>query len=295
MNYRHAYHAGNFADVVKHAVLALVIERLKRKETPFRIIDTHAGAGSYRLQSEAARKTAEWEDGIGRLLGPSALDLSTPLAEALRPYLDVVRSLNPPGQLLSYPGSPRIARSLIRAQDRLVLNELHPEDAGELRLAFAKDRQVKVLQLDGWLTLKSLLPPRERRGIVLIDPPFEERDELDRIVKGLRQAVRRFATGVYLAWYPIKDPTVTARFHEALVHEALVQAGPGRVLCAELYIRAPRDKDRLNGCGLAIVNPPYQLDSDLKPLLDGLAQVLGQGDGASASLVSLSGADITNT
>ncbi len=176
MNYRHAYHAGNFADVVKHAVLALVIEHLKLKPAPFRVIDTHAGIGVYDLTSEAAQKTGEWREGIGRLM---AAKLSPAAAEVLAPYLDIVRRLNPGGALVRYPGSPLLARELMRADDRLVVNELHPEDQDELKRHFAHDPQVRVMALDAWTALKALLPPPERRGVMLIDPAFEQTGELD--------------------------------------------------------------------------------------------------------------------
>src|SRR3990170_5575144 len=163
MNYRHAYHAGNFADVLKHAVLALVIEHLKRKPAPFRVIDTHAGVGLYDLSGAEAATTGEWRDGIGRLFGAA---LAKPVAELLAPYFSVVRQENPSGRLERYPGSPLIARRLLRRGDRLIANELHPEDGDSLRRLFAGDPQTKVLALDGWVALKALLPPKERRGVV---------------------------------------------------------------------------------------------------------------------------------
>jgi 23S rRNA (adenine2030-N6)-methyltransferase len=274
VNYRHAYHAGNFADVLKHATLALVIEHLKRKEAPFRIIDTHAGAGLYDLSSEQAQKTGEWRAGIGRLLGPDARPVSDArAAHALEPYLNAVKAENPGRRFVRYPGSPRVARRLMRAQDRLVLNELHPEEAARLEQLFARDPQTKVLRLDGWVALKSLLPPKERRGAVLVDPPFEERDELDRLALGLREATRRFATGVFLLWYPIKDVAARQAF------EASVRAQQQRMLVAELMIRAPMNAADLNGCGLIIVNPPYTLAEQLDSLLPELAQHLAQSPG----------------
>ena len=205
MNYRHTFHAGNFADVVKHAVLALLIERLKAKATAFRVIDTHAGAGLYDLAGEQARRTDEWKGGIGRLLGKSP---DPSLAALLSPYLSAVeaaQTLAPPGPDHSprlYPGSPWIARHLLRPQDRLTAVELHPEDAASLSQLFAGDRQVKVIALDGWNALGAFVPPKERRGLVLIDPPFEERDEFDRLLAGLVKAHRRWPTGVYALWYP---------------------------------------------------------------------------------------------
>ena len=271
MNYRHTYHAGNFADVVKHLVLTLVIEHLKLKATPFRVIDTHAGIGAYDLTADAAERTGEWRDGIGRLIGPDADPLPPALELALKPYLDIVRAMNPPGSLRRYPGSPRIARALLRPQDQLVVNELHPEDAAKLRSQFIRDAQTKVLELDGWTALKALLPPKERRGVILIDPPFEERRELDRLVEGLAAAVQRFATGIFMLWYPIKNPNPIAEFHRRLV-----AAGHGRLLKIEILLRAPEDMERLNGCGLVVLNAPYRLDVTLKPVLSFLGERLAQ-------------------
>ena len=269
MNYRHAYHAGNFADVVKHAVLALVIAHLKQKDAPYRVIDTHAGIGSYDLTSEAAKKTGESLAGIGRLLGPDAPPIPEKVGAILEPYLAVVRALNPPGTLRRYPGSPRVARALLRDQDQLVVNELHPEDAALLRAEFRRDTQTKVLELDGWTALKSLLPPKERRGVILIDPPFELDRELDRIVDGLEEARKRFATGIYLVWYPIKDTKPVARFHQRLA-----EAGHPRLLKAELLIHPANAPERLNGCGLIVANTPYRMDVTLAVVLTFLAERL---------------------
>src|SRR5690606_4824480 len=182
MNYRHAYHAGNFADVMKHAVLARIVEYLKRKDKAFRVIDTHAGTGMYDLSSEEAQKTGEWRGGIGTLLNAQ---LPGDAAALLKPYLDAVRAANPDGAVTRYPGSPAIARHLLRRQDRLTAIELHPADAAALKRHFAGDFQTRVIELDGWLALGAHLPPKEKRGLVLVDPPFEERDEFGRIVEGL--------------------------------------------------------------------------------------------------------------
>ena len=277
MNYRHTYHAGNFADVVKHLVLTLVIEHLKLKATPFRVIDTHAGIGAYDLTADAAERTGEWRDGIGRLIGPDADPLPPALELALKPYLDIVRAMNPPGSLRRYPGSPRIARALLRPQDQLVVNELHPEDAAKLRSQFIRDAQTKVLELDGWTALKALLPPKERRGVILIDPPFEQPRELDRLLTGLDGALQRFATGIFLLWYPIKDRTPVATFHRQLI-----AAGHPKMLRVELLLNEPLDPERLNGCGLIVVNAPYQLDASLASMLTPLARRLARTNGAHA-------------
>jgi 23S rRNA (adenine2030-N6)-methyltransferase len=272
MNYRHAYHAGNFADVLKHLVLALVIEHLKRKPAPFRIVDTHAGSGRYALDAEEAAKTGEWEGGIGRFLGSGAAPLPPQVATLMAPYLDAVRSENDGQGLRFYPGSPLIARRLMRGDDALVANELHPEEHARLKAVFGRDRRVKVLALDGWLALKAQLPPKERRGIVLIDPPFEEGRELERMADGLAEGLRRFATGVYLAWYPIKDPKPVARFHRTLA----AIAGP-KLLRAEVTLRRPVNLERLNGCGVVVANPPHTLHRNLATLLPEIARRVGDG------------------
>lgn len=292
MNYRHAYHAGNFADVLKHITLALVIDYLKRKDAAFRVIDTHAGIGRYDLSSPEAQKTGEWRDGIGRLIGPAAEPIDDPaLAELLAPYRDVVRrqaglppeptgahsgpSVSPPAEggaiaeLDSYPGSPWLARRLLRPGDKLIANELHPDDNAALARLFARDKQVSVMGLDGWTALKSLLPPPERRGVILIDPPFEEAGELDRLVTGLEAAVKRFATGVYLLWYPIKDPKPVAR-----MQRRMAQLGLAKLMRIELSIGDDSDPGVLSGCGLIVVNPPYLLEQQLARILPELARRL---------------------
>lgn len=279
MNYRHAYHAGNFADVLKHVVLTLVIGHLKLKPAPFRVIDTHAGVGLYDLASLEAEKTGEWRDGIGRLI---AAEPPPAAAGLLKPYLDAVAELNadaparPPGGLALYPGSPMLARRLLRAGDTLVVNELHPEDAASLKALFARDRQVKVMSVDGWQALRATLPPKERRGVVLVDPPFEEAGELDRLLRGVSDAVARFATGTLLLWYPIKDPRPIAAFHRAVAG-----LGLSKLSYVELMLRSPADADRLNGTGLVMLNAPYKLQDQLAVLMPFLTDVLRQGPGAS--------------
>jgi 23S rRNA (adenine2030-N6)-methyltransferase len=278
MNYRHAYHAGNFADVVKHGVLALVIDYLKRKPAPFRIIDTHAGSGRYDLCSEAAARTREWEAGIGRLIGRDAAPLPAPVAARMAPYLDAVRAENGGSDLRVYPGSPLIARRLMRQQDALVLNELHPEEHARLKTTLSGDARIKVLALDGWLALKAQLPPKERRGIVLIDPPFEQDGELARMADGLAEGLRRFASGVYLAWYPIKDPKPIAKLHRAVA--TLAGDMPAdKVLRIELMLRRPTDLERLNGCGLIVMNAPHRLADDLTVILAEIARRLSDDGG----------------
>ena len=288
MNYRHIYHAGNFADVLKHAVLALVIEHMKLKEGPFRVIDTHAGIGLYDLESVEAQKTGEWRDGIGRLL---AADLPQDVAGILAPYLQLVRAENDNTEhILRYPGSPVVARRLMRANDRLVVNETHPEDATRLAALFAKDRQTKVLALDGWTALKALLPPQERRGIVLIDPPFEEPGEFARLLEGLVAAHRRFATGTVILWYPIKDLRAVSTF----ARDAAALGIP-KLLSIELAVATPRDDGPLSATGLLILNPPYTLEAKLTVLLPYLARLLQRDDGAMGRIEWLAGERVTSS
>ena len=287
MNYRHVYHAGNFADVLKHAVLALVIEHLKQKPAPFRVIDTHAGIGLYDLTSEAAQKTGEWRDGIGRIYGAK---LPKAVASLLAPYLAVVAGENPAGELNRYPGSPVLARRLLRRGDRLVVNELHPEDQAALAAHFARDGSTRVLSLDAWTALKALLPPKERRGVVLVDPPFEEPGELARMIEGLAVAHRRFATGTMLLWYPIKEPRAVEAFRRDLA-----KLGIPKLLAVELSIRAVTDPTLLSGTGLVVLNPPYRLDEALGVLLPFLADRLAQGPGSGYRLDWLTRERVTSS
>lgn len=279
MNYRHAFHAGNFADVLKHATLALIIEHLKRKPKPFRVIDTHAGAGVYPLLTGAAERTGEWREGIANLIGEGASPLPEPIAETLAPYLATIRAENLPGRLERYPGSPVIARRLMRREDRLVLNELNAGEREQLKARFARDRQVTLLDLDGYTALRSTLPPPERRGLLLIDPPFEVAGEFDRLVEALAEAHRRFASGTVMIWYPIKDARAAARFLRRLRGLALP-----KLLAVELRLIARPLDTRLPGAGLVLLNPPYTLESELARLLPFLATRLAQGPGAGSSL-----------
>ncbi|CAK0774697.1 Ribosomal RNA large subunit methyltransferase J [uncultured Gammaproteobacteria bacterium] len=279
MNYRHIYHAGNFADVFKHAILVGLLTHLRAKPTPFRVFDTHAGIGGYDLTSAAAEKTGEAAAGIGRLLA-----LTTPPPE-LAAYLDLVRDYAAgsagaaraagTGATL-YPGSPALAQALLRPDDRLVLAELHPDDAATLKAAFARDRRVTVHHMDGYQALKSLLPPHERRGLVLIDPPFEVTDEFDRLAKGLATAWKRWPTGIYALWYPIKERPSVWRFHEAIAKSGFTKA-----LVAELTIHPEDDWRRLNGCGMVILNPPWQAEIWLAALGHALHRALAPAGGGS--------------
>ncbi|MBM3536174.1 MAG: 23S rRNA (adenine(2030)-N(6))-methyltransferase RlmJ [Alphaproteobacteria bacterium] len=274
MNYRHAFHAGNHADVLKHATLARVLAHMLEKPKPFLFLDTHAGIARYDLESSEAKKTGEADDGIRKLW---ALDPAPP---ALRSYLSLVKRINRES-LRWYPGSPGIARLLMRPDDRIELCELHPEDNQALKRATAGDKRVTVRREDGYHALKSLLPPPERRGVVLIDPPFEAKDEAAQLLKGVRHALRRFSTGTYLIWYPIKDrPPVEA------LHAALTETGQRRQLIAELWISEPLSPMILNGSGLVIINPPFTLETWLKEALSALAVIFNAHDCKVAWLVS---------
>jgi 23S rRNA (adenine2030-N6)-methyltransferase len=281
MNYRHAYHAGNFADVVKHAVLARIVEYLKLKEKAFRVIDTHAGIGLYDLSAEEAQKTGEWQDGIGRLVDAT---LKPEIANLLNPLLGAVHAMNPDGGLRFYPGSPLIVRHLLRKQDRLSAIELHPADAALLRERFAGDFQARVIELDGWLALGAHLPPKEKRGLVLIDPPFEQEGEFDRLVDGLVRAHRRWPGGIFALWYPLKDRAAVNRFRADLV-----ETGIPKVLDIRFEVRPPSPEPRLDGTGMIVVNPPYQLEAELRTLLPALKTLLAESPHAKWAVEWLAG------
>jgi 23S rRNA (adenine2030-N6)-methyltransferase len=270
VNYRHAYHAGNFADCFKHALLLHLIAALQRKPGGLTVLDTHAGAGAYDPGAGPAARTGEARQGIFRLLDdPPA---------ALADYVGLVRELG------LYPGSPRLARARLRAQDRLVCCELHPQEHAALRARFAGDRQVAVHRRDAWEALGALLPPREsRRALVLIDPPYEAPDEFARLAAGLARAATKFPTGVFAAWYPVKHLAPVRAFHAAIA------AGVRRpALAAALTLRAPLDPSRLNGCGLLVVNPPFRFAEETQPLLSALLARLGDGDaGAGAGMLPI--------
>ena len=279
MNYRHAFHAGNFADVLKHTVLALALKRMTEKPKPLRVIDTHAGIGTYRLDSPEAQRTGEWIGGIGRLLGPGAEPLPAPVDALLAPYLDAVRTLNPDGELRVYPGSPVLALALLRPEDRLIASELHPEDVELLRQALRGDRRAKVLALDGWQAIRALLPPKERRGLILVDPPFEEAGELDRLVAGLADGLRRFATGTYMLWLPIKDQRQVAAFEQALK-----QLASGKLLWVELRTAPTAPEGPLTATAVVVANPPYGLAESFSALLPILAERLAVAPGGGWAL-----------
>lgn len=256
MNYRHAFHAGNFGDCMKHALVVALVRAMARKPAPFFVLDTHAGAGHYDLGSAGARRTNEAASGIARLLD----DPPAPLAD----YVALVRRLG------LYPGSPELIRALLRPDDRLACCELHPDDCSELRALFRGDTQVAVHRRDGWEALKALLPPKQKRGLVLIDPPYEDPHEFTRAAEGLTLAHARFPSAVFAVWYPVKHRAPVRAFFDAL---------PMRdVIAMELLAREPLDAGRLNGCGLAIVNPPYRFEIEAQPILESLLHRLGNSE-----------------
>ncbi|GEO18166.1 23S rRNA (adenine(2030)-N(6))-methyltransferase RlmJ [Microvirga aerophila] len=267
MNYRHAFHAGNFADVMKHALLVRILAYLQRKETPLRVIDTHAGIGFYDLTGDEAERTGEWIDGIGRL----DQAFSPEVEELLAPYRTVIADVRTRHGQTIYPGSPGILRELLRRQDRGVFVELHPADHAVLSGAFNTVANLKVMHLDGWTALHALIPPKERRGLVLIDPPYEKPNELERLGTELLEALAKWPTGVYAGWYPIKalEPVdaVAARLHAE---------SPRPGLRLELLVDDPRDPSRLNGSGLFVLNPPWALREEAEILLPALAERLSR-------------------
>jgi 23S rRNA (adenine2030-N6)-methyltransferase len=279
MNYRHAFHAGNFADVFKHAILLALLDALTAKDKPLCCFDTHAGRGRYTLLDGEAAKTGEWHDGIGRLFGER--EVPAPL----RRYVDAIRACNPDGTLRVYPGSPWLAARALRPDDRLVLCEVQDDEVAALRSLFRDDGRVHVHRRDGYAALNALLPPAERRGLVLIDPPFEAQEgEFAMIEAALGSAHARWPNGTYAVWYPVKSHRTLAPFHRRLAQ------GPfDKVLVAELLVRPGDSPLRLNGCGMLIANPPWKLDATLAALLPALRGALAQAPDASQRLRWLRG------
>jgi 23S rRNA (adenine2030-N6)-methyltransferase len=274
MNYRHAFHAGGFADVIKHIVLVRMLSYLQDKPAPFRVIDTHAGAGVYDLTSDEARRGGEWLTGIARIMQARFSDKTAPL---IKPYLDIVRAFNPGRELAAYPGSPLIARALLRPQDRLTACEVEPKARKRLIDALRRDTQARVVDLDGWLALPAFVPPNERRGLILIDPPYEAKDEFERLAQGFAEAFVKWPTGSYLMWYPVKSRRAT----DALARHVadVVGAGkpPGKALRLEFSVAPQEAGAPLASAGLLMVNPPWTLAAELKAILPELEKPLGQG------------------
>ena len=262
MNYRHAFHAGNHADVFKHAALALVLEHLRGKPQPFAVLDTHAGIGAYDLAGDEAQRSPEWREGIGRIFGRQ-------LASAPG-YSQIIASLNPDG-LKTYPGSPEIVRALLRPDDRLMACELHPADAQTLKARYRHEPRVAVHQRDGYEAMTALLPPPERRGLVLIDPPFEQTDETQRLTAALAQGLKRWPTGIFMAWYPIKDRKVSSAL------SAAATAAPWPKALGAEFLPFLWEENSLPGSGLLILNAPWKLDEKLAGLCQELSDLLGAG------------------
>jgi 23S rRNA (adenine2030-N6)-methyltransferase len=278
MNYRHAFHAGGFADVIKHIVLVRILLHLQEKASAFRVIDTHAGAGLYDLAGEEAQRGGEWLYGIARIMQARFSQSAAPL---LKPYLDIVKAFNPHATALkAYPGSPLIARALLRPQDRLTACEIEGKAHQKLLDALRRDSQARVVELDGWIALPAFVPPKERRGLVLIDPPYERQDEFECLARGFAGAFAKWPTGSYLLWYPIKNRRIAEELARQVV-QALGRARPaGKCLRLEFSV-APQTKEAgLTSAGLMIVNPPWTLTGELKAILPELEKPLGQGGAA---------------
>jgi 23S rRNA (adenine2030-N6)-methyltransferase len=274
MNYHHAFHAGGFADVIKHIVLVRILTHLHDKPAAFRVIDSHAGAGVYDLTGDEARRGGEWRTGIARIMQARFSEVVLPL---LKPYLDIVRAFNPQRDLEAYPGSPLIARALLRPQDRLVACEVEPKARKRLIDALRRDTQARVVDLDGWVALPAFVPPKERRGLVLIDPSFEQKDEFERLADGFAQAFAKWPTGSYLLWYPVKSRRATDSLARHVAATAGAASAPGKCLRLEFSVAPQLAGAALTSAGLLIVNPPWRLAAELKATLPELEKPLGQG------------------
>src|SRR5437899_76343 len=291
MNYRHAFHAGNFADVFKHIIIARILTHLREKTAPFRVIDTHAGEGLYDLAGEEASRTGEWRDGIGRLVEAK---LPADAAELMAPYFSALHACNPPpyppplaGEgregVRYYPGSPALARHLLRPQDRLVACELEPHVAAALSRHLRGAATVKVVHIDGWTALKAYVPAKERRGLVIVDPPFEQPNDLIRLADEVTAAHRKWPTGIYLMWYPVKGRDGPDRFVKRLR-----RAGLDKCLRAEFTVASPRPAGGLSACGVIVVNPPWRLAAEIRTLAPALLDALGRDSGRGYVLDDLS-------
>jgi 23S rRNA (adenine2030-N6)-methyltransferase len=279
MNYRHAFHAGNFADVFKHVLLARILVYLMRKEAPLRFLDTHAGIGRYDLTGAQAQRSGEWRHGVARLKDANP---PAPIAALLEPYLKAVGPLDAQGRTKTYPGSPGIAQELLRAQDRIALCELHPEDRAALVANMGHDARLSIVEIDGYVALNAWLPPQERRGLVLIDPPYEAVNEAKHVAQALAGALAKWPSGTYALWRPIKDRRDDARFLNAIA-----AIGAPNILQCELDVGhippTTNSPDPLTRTGLVIVNPPHILIDEARMLLPWLAGLLArEGHGASS-------------
>jgi 23S rRNA (adenine2030-N6)-methyltransferase len=269
MNYRHGFHAGNFADVLKHVVLMRILTHLAAKDTPYRIVDTHAGAGRYDLGSEEALRTHEWRDGVARL---DQAPLSPAVEAILKPWRDALAGARALYGADTYPGSPWLCLHAMRANDRLIAAELHPQTQKRLVAAIGRDPRCKALAIDGWNALRGNVPPKERRGLVLIDPPFEAKDEFQTLAAEFVAAHRKWPSGSYAIWYPVKDrQAVTALL------ATVAEAGIGRLLRLEIDVDRPEAAGGLSATGMLVVNPPWTLAAEAQVLLPALTERLAQG------------------
>jgi len=280
MNYRHGFHAGNFADVFKHTLLARLLIYLARKDAPFRVVDTHAGEGAYDLAAEEAGRTLEWRGGIGRLaeLG----EVSAETRALLAPYLDCVGPFDDDGRPSIYPGSPMIAARLMRAQDRAIFCELRPDAFEALRRRFGRDERIKTIPIDGYTGLGAYVPPKERRGMVLIDPPFERADEFEAMFSAFRSAHRKWPTGIYALWHPSKDPYAERNFTDAFRKNDIRRA-------LRLSLAVDKGGEGLRRTGLVVVNPPFVFEEEARAILSFLTPRLAQGEGAGFEVERLTG------
>lgn len=269
MNYRHSFHAGNFADVLKHAVLARILMHLGAKATPYRAIDTHAGSGRYDLADDDASRTHEWKDGIARL---DRSPLSAGAEQLLVPYREALAAIRAEHGADAYPGSPWLCRHAMRPFDRLIAAELHPQTYQKLAETLTRDKRCKALAIDGWTALRANVPPIERRGVVLIDPPFEVADEFQMLTQQFVAAHRKWPTGTYMLWYPLKDRDAVA----AMIDD-IAEAGVGKLLRLEIDVDRPDAAGGLSATGLLIANPPWRLAEECETLLPALTERLAQG------------------
>jgi 23S rRNA (adenine2030-N6)-methyltransferase len=275
MNYRHIFHAGSFSDVFKHFIITQIIEKLKAKDTPFAVLDTHAGIGLYDLNREEAGKTNEYKEGIEKLW------LDSNLPSCFSSYISIIKELNH-DKLTLYPGSPYIARELLREQDKLILCELHKDDVITLKQLFKYDEQVAVHHQDAYLALKAFLPFKEKRGLVLIDPPFEKTDEWDKIVEGIELAYKHFRNGIYAIWYPIKDKGTINRFYEKISY-----LKTDKTIAVEFLLNTSYNPETLNGCGMVIINTPWQLEESLKEGLDYILKIFKNNNAGKINIINL--------
>ncbi|EPS3422850.1 23S rRNA (adenine(2030)-N(6))-methyltransferase RlmJ [Vibrio fluvialis] len=268
LSYRHSFHAGNHADVVKHIVQSLILSALQQKDKPFVYHDTHSGVGRYDLTHEWSEKTGEYKQGIARLWQ------QTEVPEDIHSYLDAIKALNDDGELRYYPGSPRVARAHLRNHDRMVLTELHPSDYPLLEQEFHRDRQVAIFKEDGFARLKGSLPPKERRGLVLIDPPYELAKEYRDVVQAIAQSYKRWATGIYAIWYPVVN-----RCDIDDMIEGLQGLGIRKILQIELGVSPDTNERGMTASGMIVINPPWKLESQMQSILPFLKEAIAPATG----------------